>query len=172
MESAGRERGKEVRKRPAGGGKRQGNAKKILNRGNELNKSFRINKSRKKRTQNELDFECKNARITPKKRVLGGTFHATNGSSVRSRFPESLLLAAARPPHPSRHGGLFDQYSEPESLIKFAHQDEAAVRGDAGTLAIDLGRGVEGELEGLILYFTNGVQTSGASSWRLHPHKY
>jgi len=35
MESAGRERGKEVRKRPAGGAKRQGNAKKILNRGNE-----------------------------------------------------------------------------------------------------------------------------------------
>jgi hypothetical protein len=35
MESAGRERGKEIRKRPAGGGKRHGNAKKILNRGNE-----------------------------------------------------------------------------------------------------------------------------------------
>ena len=35
MESAGGERGKEIRKRPAGGGKRQGNAKKILNRGNE-----------------------------------------------------------------------------------------------------------------------------------------
>jgi hypothetical protein len=35
MESAGRERGKEIRKRPARGGKRQGNAKKILNRGNE-----------------------------------------------------------------------------------------------------------------------------------------
>jgi hypothetical protein len=35
MESAGRERGKEIRKRLGGGGKRQGNAKKILNRGNE-----------------------------------------------------------------------------------------------------------------------------------------
>jgi hypothetical protein len=82
MESAGRERGKEVPKRPAGGAKRQGNAKKILNRGNEPNKSFRINKSRKKRTQNELKFECKNARITPKKQVLGGTFHVTRGLSV------------------------------------------------------------------------------------------
>jgi hypothetical protein len=63
MESAGRERGKEVRKRPAGGAKRQGNAKKILNRGNEPNKSFKINERRKKQTQNEPDFERKNARI-------------------------------------------------------------------------------------------------------------
>jgi hypothetical protein len=36
MKSAGRERGEEVHKRPAGGAKQQGNAKKILNRGNEL----------------------------------------------------------------------------------------------------------------------------------------
>jgi hypothetical protein len=35
MEGAGRERGKEIRKRSAGGAKRQENAKKILNRGNE-----------------------------------------------------------------------------------------------------------------------------------------
>ena len=35
MDCAGGERGKEIRKRPAGGGKRQENAKKILNRGNE-----------------------------------------------------------------------------------------------------------------------------------------
>jgi hypothetical protein len=35
MESTRRERGKEIRKRPAGDGKRQENAKKILNRGNE-----------------------------------------------------------------------------------------------------------------------------------------
>jgi hypothetical protein len=35
MDSAGRERGREIRKRPAGGGKRQEDARKILNRGNE-----------------------------------------------------------------------------------------------------------------------------------------
>jgi hypothetical protein len=35
MESAGREPGKEIRKQPAEGRKRQENAKKILNRGNE-----------------------------------------------------------------------------------------------------------------------------------------
>ena len=35
MESAGRERGKEMRKRAAEGGKWQENGKKILNRGNE-----------------------------------------------------------------------------------------------------------------------------------------
>jgi hypothetical protein len=67
---------------------------------------------------------------------------------------------------------LFDQCSEPESLIKFAHQDEAAVRGDAGTLEIDLERGVEGELKGLILYFTHWVPTSRASSSRSHAHEY
>jgi hypothetical protein len=36
MESPGREHGKETRKRTAGGGKWHENAKKILNRGNEL----------------------------------------------------------------------------------------------------------------------------------------
>ena len=67
---------------------------------------------------------------------------------------------------------LFDQFSEPESLVEFAHQDQAAVGGDAGTLEIDLERGVEGELKGLILYLTHWVLTSGASSSRSHPHKY
>jgi hypothetical protein len=37
MERAGRKRGKEIRKRPAGGAKGQQTAKKMLNRGNELN---------------------------------------------------------------------------------------------------------------------------------------
>jgi hypothetical protein len=36
MKSAGIQRGKEIRKRPAGDAKRQQNAKKMLNRGNEL----------------------------------------------------------------------------------------------------------------------------------------
>jgi hypothetical protein len=36
MESGGRECGKETGKQPAGGAKRQENAKKMLNRGNEL----------------------------------------------------------------------------------------------------------------------------------------
>jgi hypothetical protein len=52
MESAGRERGKEIRKRPAGGGKRQGNAKKILNRGNEPKDLLK--------TKNLAFFEAKN----------------------------------------------------------------------------------------------------------------
>ena len=79
MKSAGRERGKEIRKRPAEGGKWQENVKKILNRGNEPNKSLRINKSRKKRTQNEPSFGCKNEQIKAKKRVLGGGFHVAGG---------------------------------------------------------------------------------------------
>src|SRR5712692_4198165 len=90
---------------------------------------------------------------------------------------------------------LFDQFPEPEWLVEFAHQDQAAVglppRGprrivhseavgrfgrrvgsDAGTLEIDLERGVEGELKGLVLYLTHWALTSGASSSRSHPHEY
>jgi len=52
---------------------------------------------------------------------------------------------------------LVDQFSESESLVEFAHQDQAAVGSDAGTLEIDLERGVEGELKGLILYLTHAV---------------
>jgi hypothetical protein len=57
----------------------------------------------------------------------------------------------------------FDQCSEPESLIEFANEDQAAVRGDAGTLEINLERDVGGMLEELILYLSHWVLTSGAS---------
>jgi len=43
-----------------------------------------------------------------------------------------------------------DQFSEPEALVEFAHQDQAAIGSDAGTLEINLERGVEGELQGLV----------------------
>jgi hypothetical protein len=52
---------------------------------------------------------------------------------------------------------LLDQLSEPESLVKLAHQDQAAVGRDAGTLKIDLERGVEGELKRLVWAFTLGI---------------
>jgi hypothetical protein len=67
---------------------------------------------------------------------------------------------------------LLDQFSEPESLVEFAHQDQAAVGGDPGTLEIDLERGVEGELKGLVLFVTHWVWTSGASSSRSDLHEY
>jgi hypothetical protein len=67
---------------------------------------------------------------------------------------------------------LFDEFSEAQSLVDFAYQNEAAVGGDAGTLKIDLERGIEGELKGLILYLTHWVLTSGASLSRLQPHEY
>jgi hypothetical protein len=44
---------------------------------------------------------------------------------------------------------LLDQFSEPQSLVQFAHQDQAAVGGDAETLEIDLERRLE-----LILIFS------------------
>ena len=58
---------------------------------------------------------------------------------------------------------LVDQFSESESLVEFAHQDQAAVGSDAGALEIDFERSVEGELKRLILYLTHWVLTSGAS---------
>jgi hypothetical protein len=67
---------------------------------------------------------------------------------------------------------LFDQFSEPESPVEFAPQDQAAIGGDAGTLEIHLERGVAGELKGLTLFLTHGAWTSRASSSRLHPHEY
>ena len=58
MDSAGRERGREIRKRPAGGGKRQEDARKILNRGNEPKDLLKTQHLAfflsEKRTQNEL----------------------------------------------------------------------------------------------------------------------
>ena len=67
---------------------------------------------------------------------------------------------------------LFDEFSEAEALVEFAHQDQAAVGGDAGTLEIDPERSVEGELKGLVLYLTHWVLTSGAVPSRLHPHEH
>jgi len=60
MECAGRERGKGIRERPQGTESGVKMQKDVKNRGNELNKSFRINKSLKKRTQNGLDFMPEN----------------------------------------------------------------------------------------------------------------
>jgi hypothetical protein len=59
---------------------------------------------------------------------------------------------------------LLDQFSESETLVEFAYQDQAAVRGDARTWEIHPERGIERELKGLVLAFTHGVLASGASS--------
>jgi hypothetical protein len=68
MRKLASERGKQVANRRGGGGKCVENREKILNRGNELNKSFRISTSTKKRTQNELVFERKKGQT---KRKMG-----------------------------------------------------------------------------------------------------
>jgi hypothetical protein len=67
---------------------------------------------------------------------------------------------------------LFDPFSDPESFVEFAHQNEASIGGDAGPLEFDLESGVEGGLQGLILYLTHWVLISGASSSLSHPHEY
>ena len=59
---------------------------------------------------------------------------------------------------------LFDQFSQPESLVEFAHPDKTSVGSDVGTLEIDLERAVELVLKGLILSLTHWLLTSYASS--------
>jgi len=65
-----------------------------------------------------------------------------------------------------------DELFQTQSLIQLANQNQTAIGSHAGTLEIDLERGVEGELKGLILRLTHWVLTSGASSSRSHPHEY
>lgn len=67
---------------------------------------------------------------------------------------------------------LLGQLSESEALVRFAHQDQAAVRGDAETLEIDLERWVEGKLKSCVLYFTHWALAAGAPSLRSHQHAY
>ena len=51
---------------------------------------------------------------------------------------------------------FFDQFSESESLVKFAHHDQAAVGSDARALEIDFERSVEGVLKTLICISPTG----------------
>jgi hypothetical protein len=62
MESAGRERGKEIRKWPAEGGKWQENARKILNRGNEPKDLLKTQHLAFLGAENEPNFECRRSR--------------------------------------------------------------------------------------------------------------
>jgi len=77
MESLGRERGKGIRKRPAGSGKRRENAKKMLNRGNEPKDFLKTQHLAFFRAKNEPNFVCKNELIEAKKRVLASRFYVT-----------------------------------------------------------------------------------------------
>jgi len=61
---------------------------------------------------------------------------------------------------------LFDELSEPQSLVQFPDHNQAAIGGDPRSLEIDLERGVERELKGLVLFVTHSVWASGASSSR------
>jgi hypothetical protein len=42
---------------------------------------------------------------------------------------------------------LLDQFSEPESLVEFAHQDQAVIGSEARTLEADLERRIKGKAE-------------------------
>ena len=65
-----------------------------------------------------------------------------------------------------------DQFAEPEPLVEFAHQEQAAVGSDARTLKADLETGIEGKLKRPVLLLTRWVLTFGTSSLRSHPRKH
>jgi hypothetical protein len=50
---------------------------------------------------------------------------------------------------------LRDEVAEAQSLVHLTHEDQAAIRGDARALELDPQRGVERELEGLVLGLTH-----------------
>ena len=58
---------------------------------------------------------------------------------------------------------LCNEFAQDQTFIQFAHDNQAAVGTDPRSLGIDLQRGVEGELKGLILFLTPWVSASGAS---------
>jgi hypothetical protein len=88
--------GKGVGNRRGGDGKCVEKRKKILNRRNELNKSFRINKSAKKETQNERFLGTKkaktNAKMWPGIQVLYDMILEFDGPSRLHQIPREALL--------------------------------------------------------------------------------
>ena len=110
------QRGKEFGNRPGGGGKCMEKRKKILNRRNELNKSFRINKSSKKRTQNELVFECKKGQADPKIQVLYGILLEFDAPGLRvTGYTKSFQVGETRAARSARFAKLLDGALPPMS---------------------------------------------------------
>jgi len=113
----------------------------------------------------------------PEGRVLGKSLRIVEvfvtGQPAVDRLPQQvgerklLVLASA-----GVRQMLLDQFSKPESLVEFAHQDQAAVGSDARALETDLEGGIKGELRGLVWGFTHWISTSKTSSSRSHPHEY
>ena len=63
------------------------------------------------------------------------------------RFGESKLRVLPMRVRPI----LFDQFAKAEPLVKFTHQDQAAVRRNARTLEADLERSIKGKLKGRLV---------------------
>jgi len=84
----------------------------------------------------------------PEGRVLAGPLGVVEVFITRQAtvggLPQQISERKLGIPSPARVGRmLLDQFSEPESLVEFPHEDQTAVRGDARTLEIDL----EGDVE-------------------------
>jgi hypothetical protein len=93
MESGGRERGKEIGKQPAGGAKRQENAKKMLNRGNELRHLLKTQHLAFFGAKNELKtnsiLRAKNANQSGK---AGGRFQVSGSRWRRARQSSGVRI--------------------------------------------------------------------------------
>jgi hypothetical protein len=75
------------------------------------------------------------------------------------------VLTAARIPQV-----LADPIAEAQTLVQLAHQNQAAVGGDSGSLEIDLQSSVERKLKGLVLFVTPWGWASGVSSSPSNPY--
>ena len=65
-----------------------------------------------------------------------------------------------------------DEFAQPQAFIQLSHHEQATVGGYSRSLEIDLQRGVERELKGLVLLFTHWVQASGVYFAPSNPHEY
>jgi hypothetical protein len=58
---------------------------------------------------------------------------------------------------------LVYQFTEPQPLIQFPHENQATVRSDTRPLEINLQRSIEQELKWLILFLTHWVPRASSS---------
>ncbi len=66
---------------------------------------------------------------------------------------------------------LRDEVAEAQPFVELADEDQTAIGGNPRSLELDLQRGVERELKGLVWRLTHWVCTSTASSSRSNPHR-
>ena len=111
----------------------------------------------------------------PEGRILGEAFSIIHvlvpRQSAVDRLPDQVGERELRVRASRISQVLCDEGTEAQPLVQFADEDQAAIGGNPGSLELDLQRGVERELKGLVLGFTHWVCTSPAQSSRSNPYQ-